>query len=115
MGIFSPVVEAIKAAFRFIRNLVRYIIRGVLNFFAHVVNWFKEIYYLDQERHVPFIADANQLKDMIHSAPTKNVGIFEGVYDEITEEIVEHRQVEADQLDSKTKEVLGNEPLVVLQ
>ena len=108
------IIDAIKAAFRFIRNLVRYIIRGILNFFSHVVQWFKDIYYLDQDRHVPFIADAQQLKDMIHSAPTKNVGIFEGVYDEVTEEIVEHRQVEADQLDDKTREVLGNEPLVVL-
>lgn len=108
------IIDAIKAAFRFIRNLVRYVVRGVLNFVSHIVNWFKKIYYLDEERHVPFIADAEQFKEMLHAAPTKKVGIFEGVYDEVTEEIVEHRMLDADEVDAKTKQTLGNETLVVL-
>lgn len=51
---------------------------------------------------------------MLQKAPTKNVGIFEGVYDEATDEIVENRFIEADALDPKTREVLGDEDLVVL-
>lgn len=112
----SKIVDFIKKALRFIKNLVRYVINGILNFATHVVGWFKKIYYLDQERHVPFIANANnpEFKQMLNNAPVKNVGIFKGVYDETTDEIVEHEQVEADGLDNKTKQILGNETLVVL-
>lgn len=115
MGFFSSIIDAIKAAFRFIRNLVRYIVRGILNFAQHVVGWFKKIYNLDQEVDTPFIADASQFKEMLRTAPTKNVGIFQGVYNEEADEITHNQYVEADSLDAKTREILGNEPLVVLQ
>lgn len=107
-------IEAIKAAFRFVRNLVRYVVQGILNFVQHVVGWFKKIYNLDKERHTPFIADMNKFKDMLAQAPTKNVGIFEGVYDEVADEITHTREVDADSLDSKTKQIMGGEDLVVL-
>lgn len=115
MGFVSSVIEAIKGAFRFIRNLVKYIIRGILNFATHVVGWFRKIYNLDQEVDTPFIADAEQFKDMLKTAPTKNVGIFQGVYNEEEDEITHHQYLEADAVDAKTREVLGNEDLVVLQ
>ena len=113
MGIINSLVAAIKAAFRWITKIVRNIIRGILNFFTEVVDWFRSL-SLDKEKDTPFIADAEQFKDMLKTAPKKNVGIFEGVYDEEADEIVHQRYLEADELDAKTKEVLGNEPLVVL-
>lgn len=115
MGFFGSIIDAIKAAFRFIRNLVRYVIRGILNFAANVVGWFKKIYNLDQQVDTPFIADANQFKEMLNTAPTKNVGIFQGVYNEEEDEITHNQYIEADGLDEQTRNVLGNEPLVVLQ
>lgn len=115
MGFLSSIIDAIKAAFRFIRNLVKYVIRGILNFTAHVVGWFKKIYNLDQNKDVPFVADAEQFKEMLQTAPTKNVGLFQGVYDEELDEITHHQYLEADAVDAKTREVLGSEPLVVLQ
>ena len=51
---------------------------------------------------------------MLKTAPKKNVGIFEGVYNEETDEITANRYLDADRLDAKTKEVLEREPLVVL-
>lgn len=51
---------------------------------------------------------------MLKTAPRKDVGIFEGVYNEEADEITVSRYLEADEVDQKTKEVLGNEPLVVL-
>lgn len=89
------------------------VIDGILNFFDNVVSWFKNK-FLNPQRHTPFIGDENKIKQMLKTAPKKNVGIFEGVYDNQTDEIIDLKVVEADQLDSKTKEVLGNEPLVIL-
>lgn len=114
MGIISSVVGAIKAAFRFVRNLVKYIVNGILNFAKNVVQWFKKINNLDQQKDVPFIADASQFKEALKTAPVKNVGIFQGVYDEEADEITHHQYIEADALDDQTRSVLGNESLVVL-
>lgn len=113
MGIINSLVAAIKAAFRWLKNIVRKVIHGILNFATEVVNWFKSL-FLDKNKHTPFIADAEQFKDMLKTAPTRNVGIFEGVYDEEADEIIANRYLEADKVDQKTKEVLGNESLVVL-
>lgn len=110
---FESIINAIKAAFRYIVNLVRKVINGILNFVKEVVNWFKSL-RLNPQEDTPFIADAEQFKDMLKTAPKKKVGIFEGVYNEETDEITAHRYLDADELDQKTKDVLENEPLVVL-
>lgn len=109
----NSLIEAIKGAFRFIVNIVRKVIQGIFQFARQVVDWFRSL-TLDREKHTPFIADAEKFKEMLKTAPVKEVGIFEGVYDEEADEIVANRYLEADELDQKTKEVLGNEPLVVL-
>ncbi len=110
---FEGIIAAIKAAFRYIVNLVRRVINGILNFVGQVVNWFKSL-HLDPQKDTPFIANAEDFKDMLKTAPRKNVGIFEGVYNEETDEITANRYLEADEVDEKTKEVLGKESLVVL-
>ena len=76
---FESIINAIKAAFRFIVNLVRKVIHGVLDFFREVVAWFKSL-FLNPQEDTPFIADASEFKEMLKTAPKKNVGIFEGVY-----------------------------------
>lgn len=40
---FESIINAIKAAFRYIVNLVRKVIHGVLDFFKEVVTWFKSL------------------------------------------------------------------------
>lgn len=107
------IISLIKNAFRFIRNLVKVIISGVFNFARNVVAWFKKI-NLDKEEDTLFMANASMFKEMLKTAPTKNVGIFQGVYNEETDEITHNQYLEADELDAKTREVLGDEPLVVL-
>lgn len=113
MGLISGIVELIKQAISWIKKVFQYVINGIFNFLAHCVNWFKSL-RLDKNRHVPFVANGEQFKDMLKTAPKKNVGIFQGVFDEATEEIVANQFIEADALDPKTREVLGNEDLVVL-
>lgn len=110
---FESIINAIKAAFRYIVNLVRKVIHGVLDFFREVVVWFKSL-NLNPQEDTPFIADASEFKEMLKTAPKKNVGIFEGVYNEETDEITANRYLDADSLDAKTKEVLERDPLVVL-
>lgn len=69
---------------------------------------------MNSHEDTPFIADASEFKEMLKTAPKKDVGIFEGVYNEEEDEIVSHRYLDADSLDARTKEILGKEPLVVL-
>ena len=79
MGLISGIVELIKQAISWIKKVFQFVINGIFNFLAHCVNWFKSL-RLDKNRHVPFVANGNQFKDMLQTAPKKNVGIFEGVF-----------------------------------
>lgn len=109
------IFDAIGGLIDFIGEIVTTIINGVISFLQNVVGWFKGL-QLRKNRHVPFIADANkpEFKKMLKTAPTKNVGLFEGVYDEQEDKITEYQYLDADGIDAKTRQTLGNEALVVL-
>ena len=109
----NKVLELIESAIQFIKKIFRRIINGILNFTRDVILWFQEA-FLDQNKHVPFIADTNKIKDLLKTAPVKNVGIFKGVYNQQTDEIERNELIEADNLDQQTKSIIGNETLVVL-
>ncbi|MDD6670121.1 MAG: hypothetical protein PUE54_10855 [Bacteroidales bacterium] len=109
----EQLIELIKLACSYIKVLFTKIINGCLNFFKNVVGWFKSL-QLQQGRDVPFIAKPNQFKEMLKKAPVKNVGIFQGVYNEETDEITHNEYIEADELDEKTRQILGNEEIVIL-
>ena len=94
-------------------NSIKRLWRVVVNFLTDVVYYFKGL-FLHREHHKPFIADLSKLKADIKDAPFKSCGIFEGVYDEVLDEIIHTRLVESNSLDSKTREILGNDKLVVL-
>lgn len=85
-NIFGGISSALRTLFTAVKNFLVTVIRGILNFFKEVVTWFKNL-RLDPNKHTPFVADAKRLKQLIHEAPEVNVGIFEGVYNEETEEI----------------------------
>lgn len=87
-------------------------IEDCLNF-LEVVNWFKTL-KLDKNKHVPFVAKASAMKDKLSIQPTKKESLFIGVYDEEKDEIVHAKFIETDELDAKTREVLGTEDLIVL-
>lgn len=111
--IIRNLIDLIKGAINIIKNLVKKIITGIFNFIAHCVNWFKSL-SLDKNKDVPFIANPEQFKEMLRNAPVKNVGIFEGVFDEELNEITYNQNVEADALDEQTLKTLGQEAIVVL-
>lgn len=115
MAIFSTIWEGLRSFFNTVSNLVRKVIRGILNFVKEVVAWFKKL-SLNKEKHTPFIVDAWKLKQMIANAPVVDVGIFEAVYDEEQQAITHARMVEADSLDQQTKNTLAqaDDGLVVL-
>ena len=60
-------------------------IEGCLNF-LEVVNWFKTL-KLDKNKHVPFVAKASAMKDVLSIQPTKKESLFVGVFDEEKNEI----------------------------
>ena len=109
----DSLLELIKRAFEFIQNIIRRVINGILNFARDVVAKFKSM-ALKQGQDVPFIANKEAFKQALKQAPVKNVGLFEGVYNEVSDEITFAEYVEADSLDAQTRKVLGQEELVVL-
>lgn len=115
--IFNGIGYALQRLFDTIKNIVVTIIQGVISFVRDVVNYFKQL-ALNPETQTPFIVEGSKLKEMIHNAPVVDVGIFQGVYNEETEEIENYREISAEELDQRTKAVLAkaNEenPIVVL-
>lgn len=111
----NKISNMIIQAFQWLKRFVKKVINGVLSFAKNVVGWFKNL-NLNPNTQTPFIANANapELKEMIKNAPVKNVGIFEGVYNEETNEIEHAQLIEADAVDKDTYQTLGNETLVVL-
>ena len=90
-------------------------IEGESNF-NDILAWFKT-QNLDPKRHTPFIANLIELKDAFTGVDVKVskpcaiiVGFIDEQADSITSIIIE-----SDALDAKTKEVFGDEKLVVLQ
>lgn len=110
---FDFIFDAIGCLFDAIGELVAWVIDGAISLISHVVDYFKGL-KLRKGKDVPFIADENKIADLIHKAPQRNVGIFEATYNEDTNEIENYRALEADEMDSQLKSVLGNEKLVVL-
>lgn len=104
--VISTIWEWIKKLFSTVASFVKEIIKGILNFFKDVVEYFKKL-SLDPKKDIPFVIEASKLKQQIKNAPVVDVGIFEGVYREDTDEITDLRLVEADELDEQTKNVLS--------
>lgn len=109
MFLLSLIFGAVAAVAKFV---IRVII-GVLNFVKNILEKFCNR-YLNPNIHTPFMGNAHAIKGMLKNAPVRNVGIFTGLYNHQTEQIEELEVEEADQMDQKTKKVLGNEPLVIL-
>ena len=109
----QSLIDFIRRAINYIKNIVKKIITGLFNFVAHCVNWFKSL-SLNKNKDIPFIANPEQFKEMLRNAPVKKVGIFEGVFDKELNEITFNQNIEADGLDNATRETLGQEAIVVL-
>lgn len=115
--IVSPYLNSIREAFRAfmekVKGIVKKIITKIIDFANQVVGWFRSL-PLIKGRHIPFISNRQEFKDMLQNAPVVDVGLFEGVYDEQTDEITELRYIGAEEYDEKTESILGDEDLVVL-
>ena len=127
MGFISEVLSGLKSAIisalRWIKEFFRKVINGILNFARDLVAWYHRR-VLKPGIDTPFILNAKSFKELIKNAPVKDVGIFSnqqknvsvmsGIYNEEIDEITDNQIIEADSLDAKTREVLGNKELVVL-
>ena len=127
MGIISEVLSGLKSAIisalRWIKKFFRKVINGILNFARDIRAWYLGR-GLKQGKDIPFILNAKSFKELIKNAPVKDVGIFSneqknvsvmsGLYNQETDEITDNQIIEADSLDAETREVLGNNEIVVL-
>lgn len=109
------IFDAIGAFVDFIGKIISTFINGIMSLQEHVVDYFRGL-RLRKGHDTPFVGDAKkqQLKDMLHKAPVKNVSIFEATYNEDTDEISNYRFLEADEIDNDIRSILENETLVVL-
>lgn len=95
-----------------------------------VIGWFRNL-QLDPQTDTPFMADAEELNDMLTSLskvsdfvfPPSSIDLqnkkekkrlFLGVYNEKSDEISHALFILADDFDAKIQATLGDEPLVVL-
>lgn len=88
-------------------------VKGAVSF-NDMVSWFKSIPNLDSKKHTPFIADAVKVADMFHYTPIDKKALLLGVYEKESDQIIHHLLIEMDSLDAKTIEILGKDPIVVL-
>lgn len=101
---------------RALRNWVVDMIVAVVDWFEHVIGWFKKL-KLKKDRHIPFIVDAKRLSSQLQNAPRiPDSGVFEAVLDEQEGEITAHNTIQANRLDRKTRGALdqSEDGLVVL-
>lgn len=109
------IIKTLGNFFRLIGRALKKIVLKLIQFFKHVVNWFKQL-ALDPREDTPFIIDATKMNELIKDAPVVDCGIFEGVLNENTGTITHHRFIETDELDERTEDILSrsNNGLVVL-
>ncbi len=101
-------------------DVERKTVEGELSF-NNVAAWFKTL-HLNKETDTPFIANAKE-KDCLKNkmnitlnlqlTPGKE-SLLLGVYSEKEERIIHSCLIEANSFDAKTREVLSNEPFVIL-
>lgn len=113
MGFISNLWNSVVGFAKRIWNAIKKIWTAIVSLLTHVINYFKKL-ILNPRTDKPFIGDYSKLISAIKNAPTRNVGIFRGVYNEETDKITVLENIEANSLDSETQNVLGNEPLVLL-
>ena len=129
-GFLADIASAIWDGIKAIWNACKKIVKAVIDFVRDLVNGLFDILVdifgednipddVNNSPAKPFIADMDKL---IQSAPTKDVGLFQskkknyltGVYDTRTGEIKSPTYVAGDSVDSRTKDEMGDEPIIVV-
>lgn len=108
MGILSGIWDFLKSAAVAFWNACKKIYAVVREFFATVVNNFKELVRtgkIKQGKDTPFITKGETLGNLVHNAPNVNAGVFAATYNEETEE-VENPTIIEGELDAQTKSAL---------
>jgi phage-related protein len=108
----DAVINLIFGAIECLVDFVIEVIDGVISFIDDVVGYFKKL-SLVQGRDIPFALDGKKFREILANAPVKNIGIFEGVYNEQTNKITDGRYISGEDVDAKTKEALGKEGIAV--
>lgn len=111
----SFIIDAVGTFIKGVQEIVWIIIQGIISMAKDIVGYFKGL-MLKKNRDIPFIADANKpkFKEMLKNAPVCECGIFEGTYNEETDEIENTRFITSDEMDENTASQFDETGLVVL-
>lgn len=109
----NGIIEAFKAFMEKVKGVVKTIFTRIVDFKNQIVGWFKSL-NLIKGIHIPFITNMVEFKTMLKNAPEVYGGVFEGVFDEQTNEITNLQYIAANQYDKMTAELLNKDELVVL-
>ena len=68
------------------------------------------------DHDIPFVANAKhpKIQEMLNDQSERPFALFVATYNEDTDNIENYRSIEANELDDEIKNILGDEPLVVL-
>lgn len=114
-AIWNMCKKIIKATISFVRDLVD----GLFDILEDIFGSGNVPDSVEDSPVKPFIADMDKL---IENAPVSDQGLFKqknnnymkGVYDTRTGKILQPTYVAGDNVDDKTKEVMGTEPIVII-
>lgn len=110
----DTILDLIASAIEYVVDFIIEIVDRVISFWGDIVNYFKKL-KLSPKVHTPFIADGKKFKEYIKNATViEGTGIFEGVYNEATNEIENGRYISGNDLDTQTKLALKDKGIAVL-
>jgi hypothetical protein len=122
MGFFDlvgDIVDAIWTGIVGIWHMAVKVVKACVKFLADIFNWLQDLLDDSAEEVIPFAANFDKL---ISQAPHKDVGlkrgrknIGAGLYNPSTKKIEKLKHIASDSIDNKTKEVLGEDALVILE
>lgn len=117
-NLFDILADLLERAWDYICEIfVSVVIDTIISFYSEVVEYFKSL-RLKAGVHIPFIFGkdspiASQIGGLIentHGGP----GVYEGVFNEKTDQLDSLRWVEGTELDEQTANAIKNKKLVVL-
>lgn len=121
---FDAVIDLIFGAIECLVDFVIDVIDGIISFIDDIVGYFKKL-SLIQGKDVPVCIRGDVIKPMLDEATIVKVGgifandgakkcVFQGVYDEETNQIKQGRFIKGQNLDPQTEEALGKNGVAVL-
>lgn len=117
-NLFDVICEVISAAWDYICEIfVSVVLNTVIQFYTEVVEYFKSM-ALERGVQIPFVfGEDSPIADQLEGLKKEEhsqTGIYEGVFNDKTEQIESLRWVGAPDMDEQTESMIKNKDIIVL-